>query len=64
MQSALVMSVLPKAGRQVIGSSNPQAVSAKSQGASTVPPRQVVPRQSVLNPWVLTVFPLRQVVVS
>ena len=45
-----------QAGSQVIGSSNsanssnPQAVSANSQRASTVPPRQVVPRQTVLVP--------------
>ena len=53
-----------QAGRQAIDSYNPQAVSVNSEGASTVLPRQVVPgqtalipRQSVLNPWVLTVFP-------
>ena len=59
-----------QAGRQGISSSNPQVVSANSKEASAVLPRQVVlrqtaliPRQSALNPWALTVFPLRQVVV-
>ena len=60
-----------QADSQVIGSSNlansnnPQAISATSQGADAVPPRQVVhrqtamvPRQSALNPWVLALFPL------
>ena len=39
-----------QAGRQVIGSFNPQTVSTTSKGARTVPTRQVVPRQTALIP--------------
>ena len=54
-----------KAGRHAIGSSNLQADSTNSQGASSVPPMQSVPKQTVLIPresvldlWTPTLFPL------
>ena len=53
-----------QAGRQAIGSYNPQADSTNSQGTSAVPPgRQhtLICRESALDPWTPILFPPMQV---